>query len=111
VVVWQVIQFPVAALGLVALAFVALYFLPNVAQRARQVLFASTLTAVLWIAATLLFRLYIRFLPPNQAYGLVGAAIVLLTWMYYTMFIVLVCGELASEIRNGTGAVAGARSA
>ena len=30
----------------------------------------------------------------------------MLTWMYYTMFVVLVGGELASELHHGTGAVA-----
>ena len=60
---------------------------------------------VLWIAATLLFRLYVTHFPPNDAYGLIGAVIVLLTWMYYTMFVLLCGGELASEIHHGTGAV------
>jgi len=32
--------------------------------------------------------------------------IIMLTWMYYTMFVVLVGGELASELHHGTGAVA-----
>ena len=30
----------------------------------------------------------------------------MLTWMYYTMFVVLVGGELASELHHGTGAIA-----
>jgi len=32
--------------------------------------------------------------------------IILLTWMFYTMFVVLIGGELASELHHGTGAIA-----
>jgi len=65
----------------------------------------ALMTTALWIVATLLFRLYVDNFPPNPAYGLIGAVIILLTWMYYTMFVLLCGGELASEIHHGTGAV------
>jgi len=103
---WKILQFPLALAGLVGLAFVTLYFLPNVKQRKSHVLVASVLTTLLWLAATLLFRLYVKDFPPNPAYGLIGGVIILLTWMYYTMFVFLVAGELASELHNGTGAIA-----
>lgn len=102
---WKLLQYPIASLGLVALAYITFYFLPNAKQRRGQVLLAAVVTTVLWIAATLLFRLYVTHFPPNDAYGLIGAVIVLLTWMYYTMFVLLCGGELASEIHHGTGAV------
>jgi len=102
---WKVLQYPIASLGLVTLAFITFYFLPNARQRRGQVLLAAVVTTALWIAATLLFRVYVNYFPPNDAYGLIGAVIVLLTWMYYTMFVLLCGGELASEIHHGTGAV------
>lgn len=64
------------------------------------------ITTVLWIAATFLFRLYVQHFPPNPAYGLIGGIIILLTWMYYTILVVLAGGELASELHHGSGAVA-----
>ena len=103
---WKILQFPLALAGLVGLAFVTLYLLPNVKQRKAHVLVASIVTTLLWLAATLLFRLYVKDFPPNPAYGLIGGVIILLTWMYYTMFVFLVAGELASELHNGTGAIA-----
>jgi membrane protein len=103
---WKILQFPLALAGLVGLAFVTLYLLPNVKQRKSHVVVASVLTTLLWLAATLLFRLYVKDFPPNPAYGLIGGVIILLTWMYYTMFVFLVAGELASELHNGTGAIA-----
>lgn len=103
---WSFVQFPLAFLFVVLLAFLTYYILPNVRQKKAHVLAASLVTAVLWLAATLLFRLYIQRFPPNPAYGLIGGVMILMTWMYYTMFVVLAGGELASELRNGSGATA-----
>jgi membrane protein len=104
--VWKLLQFPLALAGLVALAFATFYLLPNVKQRKSHVLLAAIVTTILWIAATLLFRLYVDHFPPNPAYGIIGGIIVLLTWMYYTMFVILVGGEFASELHHGTGLIA-----
>jgi membrane protein len=104
--VWKIVQFPVALCGLVGLAFITLYLLPNVKQRKSHVLVVSLIVTALWIVATLVFRIYVKDFPPNPAYGLIGGVIILLTWMYYTMFVFLVGGELASELHQGTGAIA-----
>jgi len=104
--IWKVIQFPLSFAGLVLLAFVTFYLLPNVKQRKGHLVVASIVTTLFWVLATLLFRLYVNHFPPNPAYGLIGGVIILLTWMYYTMFVILVGGELASELHHGTGAIA-----
>ena len=106
VLAWQIAQFPIAFVALVALAFMTFYLLPNVVQSKSRILFAACLTTVAWIVATLLFRVYVSHFPPNPAYGLIGAIIILLTWMYYTMYVILAVGELASELHRGTGAIA-----
>jgi membrane protein len=103
---WKIVQFPLAFAGVVALAFMTFYALPNVKQHKAHVLVAAIVTTVLWVVATLVFRIYVKHFPPNPAYGLIGGIIILLTWMYYTMFVVLVGGELASELHHGSGAVA-----
>lgn len=105
VMAWNIIQFPLAFAFLVALAFLTYWLLPNERQSKGKLLVASILTAVLWVIATLLFRLYVQRFPPNPTYGVVGGIMILLTWMYYTMFVVLAGGELASELHHGTGAV------
>ena len=105
VTVWKILQFPLAIAGLFALAFVIIYALPNLKQSKSHVVVGAAVTTALWIAATLLFRLYVQHFPPNPAYGLIGGIIILLTWMYYTMFVVLLGGELASELHHGTGAI------
>jgi membrane protein len=106
VLAWKILQYPIAIGGLVGLAFMTYYLLPNVKQHKAHVLVGALFTTVLWILATLVFRLYVSHFPPNPAYGLIGGVIILLTWMYYTMFVVLIGGELASELQHGTGAIA-----
>jgi membrane protein len=91
---------------LVGLGVMIFRLLPNVHQEWRHVVVAAVVTTVLWIVATLLFRLYVQhFGAFNKTYGTIGGVIALLSWMYYTMFVVLSGGELASELHHGTGAV------
>ena len=106
VVAWSVLQIVLAVALLIALGAVVFKLLPNVHQRWTHVFVASAISTVLWIVATLLFRLYVQhFGSYNKTYGTIGAVIMLLTWMYYSMFVLLVGGELASELHHGTGAL------
>ena len=41
----------------------------------------------------------------NKTYGTIGGVIALLSWMYYTMLVLLSGGELAAELHHGSGAV------
>jgi membrane protein len=101
--VWKIIQFPLAFAFVVALGFIIYYFLPNAKQDWRKVLVASAVMTVLWVVATLGFRVYLQYFPPNPAYGFIGGVIILLTWMFYSMFVVLAGGELAAELHHGAG--------
>lgn len=107
-----ILQLVVAVLLLVGLGAVLFKVLPNVSQRWSAALVASVMATVLWIVATLLFRLYVQnFGAYNKTYGAIGGVIALLTWMYYSMFVLLCGGELASEMHHGSGAVAPERGA
>lgn len=107
-----ILQLVVAVLLLVGLGAVLFKVLPNVSQRWSVALVASVMATVLWIVATLLFRLYVQnFGAYNKTYGAIGGVIALLTWMYYSMFVLLCGGELASEMHHGSGAVAPERGA
>jgi membrane protein len=103
---WMVIQFPVAVLLLVSFFFLMYYLLPFVKQDKKQVLIGSLVAALLFIIATLLFRLYVQHFPPNKTYGLIGGVMLLLTWMYLVAVVILVGGELNSELHHGTGSTA-----
>ena len=106
------LQMVVAASLLVVLGAVLFKLLPNVSQRWSSVFVASLVTTMLWLIATLLFRVYVaHFGSYNKTYGTIGGVIALLTWMYYSMFVLLCGGELASEMHHGSGAVAPERGA
>jgi membrane protein len=103
---WSVVQFVLAVALLVALGAIVFKLLPNVQQRWSHVILASAITTLLWILATVLFRFYVQhFGSYNKTYGTIGGVIMLLTWMYYSMFVLLTGGELAGELHHGTGAV------
>lgn len=103
---WTVVPIPLAFCALTALGWGTLYYLPNVRQNKRHPLVGALLMTVLWIIVTLAFRFYVQnFGSYNATYGTIGAVIVLLTWMYLTMVVVLVGGEVASELHQGTGAM------
>ncbi|MEO7455700.1 MAG: YihY/virulence factor BrkB family protein [Gemmatimonadaceae bacterium] len=103
---WMAIQSTLAILLLVALCVTIFKLLPCVSQRWWHVIIASVITTLLWVAATLVFRLYVQhFGSFNKTYGTIGGVIALLSWMYYTMLVVLSGGELASELHHGSGAV------
>jgi membrane protein len=102
---WAVLQIVLAVALLVAVGAFVLKLLPNVQQRWSHVFVASAVATLLWIVATVLFRLYVQnFGSYNKTYGTIGGVIVLLTWMYYSMFVLLVGGEHAAELHQGSGA-------
>ena len=106
VTVVTVLEFVLAFALLVALGVLIFRLLPNVKQRWSHLIVASLVTTLLWIVATLLFRAYVQnFASFNKTYGTIGGVIALLSWMYYTTFVVLSGGEFASELHHGTGAV------
>ena len=100
--VWTVVQFPLAIAGVVAVLWLTYYILPNIEHQGKLiVLFGAVLSTLLWLAATLLFRIYVqKFNQLNPAYGAIGAIMVLLTWMYYSSFVLLAVGELVSVVEH-----------
>jgi membrane protein len=103
---WTVLQYAIAVGLLVGTAWVVYYFLPAVAQHKKQVLVAAVFMTVLWLLVTLAFRFYVQnFGSYNKTYGTIGGVIVLLTWMYLSMVVLLTGGELAAELRAGTGSI------
>ena len=109
---WTIAPVALALVALVGIAWVIYYFLPNVKQNRKQVLAGAAVATALWIIATLAFRFYVQnFGSYNKTYGAIASVIVLLTWMYLSMLVLLIGGELNSEIHAGTGAVNSRRGA
>ena len=63
----------------------------------------SLFTAVGWLLLTLGFGFYVsNFGSYDRTYGSLGAVIVLLTWMYLSSYVLLLGGELNSELEHQT---------
>jgi membrane protein len=104
---WMILQYPLAFTFLVCAFWLMYYILPDFPQHKRQILVGAIVAAALWVVATTIFRLYVvNFTTFNKAYGTVGAVLLLLSWMYYSMAVVLAGGELNAELAKGTGEIA-----
>src|SRR5438477_10841682 len=99
VLLWPYIHWSIA-IGFAILAVEALYFLaPNVKQRFLATLPGAIVAVGCWIALSYLLGLYFRhFANFNKTYGTLGAAIALMTWLYWTGFALLVGAELNCEL-------------
>jgi membrane protein len=103
---WTYLQIPIAFVLLITIAALAYYFLPNLRQSKRQVLVGAVFTTVAWAIVTYAVRAYVTNIADyNATYGAIGGVIVLLTWMYFSMLVFLIGGEINSELHQGTGAV------
>ena len=79
------------------------HFAPDVEQDFVWLTPGSVMATLLWLAASLGFRLYVvNFGAYNQTYGAIGAVMVLLVWLYLSALAVIVGGELNAEIEHAS---------
>ena len=105
--VWAVLRYPVSFAFIVGVLWLIYYYMPAIKQKKTHVLTGAIFAATMWVAVTLLFRYYVMSIATySSTYGVLGGVIVLLSWLYLTMFVVIVGGELNSELARGTGAMA-----
>lgn len=65
----------------------------------------SLIATLLWLALTLGFGVYVaNFGNYNATYGSLGAVVVMLTWLYLSSYILVMGGELNSELEHQTTA-------
>jgi membrane protein len=96
----------VAAAAVVSLVIALIYrYAPNRPNPKWAWLTPGSIGAtLLWIAATLGFGFYVaNFGSYNATYGSLGAVVVFLTWLYLTGYILLMGGELNSELEKVAG--------
>jgi membrane protein len=105
-VVWHIVDY---ALGL-ALLFIGIgliyYIGPNVKQKWRWITPGSVSAVAATIASSMLFSLYLRYAPKYSAtYGSLGAVIILMLWLYLVGLVLLIGGEINSEIEIARGVI------
>lgn len=99
---WKVLQWPVS-FGAMFLSFsLVYYYAPNLEERRWYWVTPGAVIGVgIWLLASLGFRVYLHFFNSYSAtYGSLGAAVILMLWLFITGFAVLIGGEVNWVIEN-----------
>ena len=101
---WWLLSFPLA-LATMAVLFAFVYrFGPSRWNPGQPILPGAVLAAIFWAILSNVLRVAVRYIGSNQVYGVVGAVIVLLLWLYMSSLALLIGAQInvtiGSEIRR-----------
>ena len=92
---WSYLRWPVAFFALILWATTMFHLCPDRAGPWRRGLAGGLLTAVLWLAASIGFNLYLDIaLETSPVFGALGGGLIVMTWLYLLCFGLLVGAEL-----------------
>ena len=99
---WKALQWPTAVLFVIFSYSLIFTFGPNLPGRSWYwVTPGSVFAATLWLAASVGFRFYLRFVNNYTViFGSLGAAAILLVWLYVTGLAFLLGGEINASIER-----------
>lgn len=104
--VWPLLRWAVSG-AFIVIAVEALYFFaPNVKQRFFHTFAGAVFAVAGWLALSYALGIYFqRFANFNRTYGALGGAIALMTWLYWSSFVILLGAEINGEVlqRSGDG--------
>jgi membrane protein len=93
--VWAIIRWPIIVTAMLSMLGGMYHFLPNVKRPLRLFTPGAAVAFGLWITASLLFRVYVsHFNAYAKTYGTLGAAIILLLWLYLSSVTVILGCEV-----------------
>ncbi len=100
-----VLRWPAAFIALFVLAYLHYYILPDLSGKEvlrRKSAFPGTMFfCISWLAGSWWFSIYVNNLHTyNFVYGTIGAFAVLMVWLYYTSTLILIGGEINSQLYN-----------
>lgn len=99
---WKALQWPTAVLFVIFSYSLIFTFGPNLPGRSWYwVTPGSVFAATMWLAASVGFRFYLRFVNNYTViFGSLGAAAILLVWLYVTGLAFLLGGEINASIER-----------
>jgi membrane protein len=102
VLLWKMLQWPAAILFIVLSYSLIYYCGPDLRDRHWYwITPGSAFGAILWLLASVGFRLYLHFFNTYSAvYGSLGALMILLVWLYVAALAFLIGGEINAEIER-----------
>lgn len=98
---------PLVLVGVLTAAFAPMFYLfPDVDHSLREVLPGAAFAAVGWAALEALFQVYVAFAGKTDAYGVLGAVLLLVTWLYFSGLVILTGATINAVLagRAGRGA-------
>jgi membrane protein len=99
----KLLRWSLAFVLLTLMMWLIYYLLPARDQKgaARQTAVGAVVGTALWVAVTAGFRFFIsNFGSYDRSYGVVGAIMVLLLWLYLTALAILFGGEVAATLEQ-----------
>ena len=105
------LRWPIAFLALYLMAFLCYYILPDLRGNEKfkraSALPGTFFFCSFWLLGSWGFSIYVNNLRTyNMVYGTIGAFAVLMVWLYYTSILILIGGEINSQIYNRLSAKA-----
>ena len=105
------LRWPIAFLALYLMAFLCYYILPDLRGNDKfkraSALPGTFFFCSFWLLGSWGFSIYVNNLRTyNMVYGTIGAFAVLMVWLYYTSILILIGGEINSQIYNRLSAKA-----
>jgi len=102
VIAWRVVAV-ILAIAFVTVSFSLIYYFgPDSEEQHWYWITPGSFAGVLiWISTTFAFRAYLHFFNTySKTYGSLGAAMILLMWLYITGFAFLIGGEINAQIEH-----------
>lgn len=99
------LRWPVSFIALYIMAFINYYILPDLKGddnlKRKSTLPGTLFFCVFWLAGSWAFSVYVNNLHTyNKVYGTIGAFAMLMMWLYYTSLLLLIGGEINSQVYN-----------
>ena len=87
---------PIISLPFIILFYFLVYYIvPHGKVAANQVFFTSVAMAILWVIATLIFRLALPLFDFEESYRQLASIMALVTWVFITAFILILGANLS----------------
>jgi membrane protein len=99
------LRWPVSFLALYFMAFIHYYILPDLKgeeiMKRKSALPGTLFFCTFWLLGSWGFSIYVNNLHTyNRVYGTIGAFAMLMMWLYYTSILLLIGGEINSQVYN-----------
>lgn len=99
------VRWPVSFFALYLMAFINYYILPDLKGdeklKRKSALPGTLFFCLFWLIGSWGFSIYVNnYHTYNKVYGTIGAFAVLMVWLYYSSVLLLIGGEINSQVYN-----------